>query len=109
MRRVQHFRTSGRSFQLVVLAGLCLGCVGQGGGDHVESAVISPDGKYFAQSTGFGTTIHEVGTGNKVRELPGAAASNLKFSADAKYLVSGRVTDLTLWDWVAGKSLATWK
>jgi WD40 repeat protein len=71
--------------------------------------VITPDGKYFAQSTGFGTTIYEVETGKKWKELKGAAASNLRFSADSKFLASGNVTELVLWDCAEGNALATWK
>jgi WD40 repeat protein len=109
MQYVQHFRTNRRSLALVVMLGLVGGCVGQGVDDPVESAVISPDGKYFARSTGFGATVHEVATGKRVKELKGAAASQLKFSANSQYLVSGKLTALTLWDWAEGKPLASWK
>jgi WD40 repeat protein len=104
MHGLGHFRTNGLFFVLVVLSGLSAGC-----GGEVEHAVISPDGKYFAQSTGVGTTICEVETGKKWKELKGAAASNLKFSADSKFLASGHVTELVLWDCAEGKVLATWK
>jgi WD40 repeat protein len=104
MHRASHCRTNGVFFVLGVLSGLSCGCARQ-----VEHAVISPDGKYFAQSTSFGTTIHEIESGKKVKELQGAAASNLTFSADSKYLASGKLSELTLWNWAEGEPLASWK
>src|SRR6185436_7229735 len=53
------FRTSSLVLLLAILSILPTGCAGQAGIGQVEDAVISPDGKYFAQSTAFGTTVQE--------------------------------------------------
>jgi WD40 repeat protein len=106
---MQCLRTKGLHFNLVFLLGLYSGCIGQGCEGHIQDAVLSPDGEYFAQSTGFGIIIYEVETGKKAQELNGGAASQLKFSTDSKYLASGGLTELTLWDWAGGKRLASWK
>jgi WD40 repeat protein len=71
--------------------------------------VISPDGKYFAKSTGSGTTVYEVESRKKWKELPGEAAAWVLFSDDSKYLASACSDDLILWDLNQGKPYASWK
>jgi WD40 repeat protein len=75
----------------------------------VQDAAVSPDGKYYARSTGFGTDIYDIQSGNKIKALVGAAPANLKFSPDSKLLATAQFTELNLWDLGEGKALATWK
>lgn len=82
---------------------------GRGKDDAVEDAVISPDGKYFAKSTFQGTTIYEIQTGKVKTQLQAAALARLRFSADSKYLATGQLTELTLWDVKKGKPIGVWK
>lgn len=104
MHTARPFRKQGILFVLVFMSGFSVGCAAQ-----AQNAVISPDGKYFAQSTGSSTTIFEVETGKTWKELKGTSASNLKFSSNSKFLASGNVSELVLWDCAEGKALATWK
>lgn len=77
--------------------------------DYVTSAVFSPDGRYVASGSDYGTVrVWEVATGKEVARMPhGDGVTSVAFSPDGRYVVSGSNDGTArVWEAATGKEVA---
>jgi WD40 repeat protein len=101
----------------IVICGATTGLIGmlflvsplQRVGDKIEDVVVSADGKYVAQSNGFGAVVVDVESAKTLQQIKEAAASRLVLSPDCKFLAYSTLTSLTLWDLKKDVRIGSWE